>query len=57
MAEVIGNIEDLAAIIRRSAQQQALSEEADARDFAQNKVTEAKTQAALIRKRSHTPSP
>ena len=49
MAEVIGNVEDLVAIIRRSAQQQALSEEADTRAFAQEKLAEAKTQAAQIK--------
>ena len=49
MAEVIGNVEDLVAIIRRSAQQQALSEEADTRAFAQKKLAEAKTQAAQIK--------
>ena len=51
MAEVIGNVEDLAAIIRRSAQQQALSEEADARAFAQQKLAEAKTQATQIKEK------
>ena len=49
MAEVIGNVEDLAAIIRRSARQQALSEETDARAFAQKKLAEAKMQAAQIK--------
>jgi vacuolar-type H+-ATPase subunit E/Vma4 len=49
MAEVIGNVENLAAIIRRSAQQQALSEEADARSFAQQKLASAKKQAAEIK--------
>jgi vacuolar-type H+-ATPase subunit E/Vma4 len=49
MAEVIGNVEELAAIIRREAQQKALSEEADARTLAQKQLADAKLQVVEIK--------